>query len=131
MFPTEANAVKVKQLLIPGAKTTAADSSGSYVDVSDAVGSILVIQDVGSVSGSIQGALWTGNTSSGGDATTVLFNDGDTFDVADLTGQNAISKYVLDANNHLGWLKYAGTPSGASPSVGLAVSIVYRPKWTS
>lgn len=127
MFPDEADALVVKQLMVPGAKANDSECSGDYVEIADAVGDLVLIHDVGAVSGSVQGAFYTADDSAGSNATTVLFNDGTSF--ANVTQANQIEKKVVDARMNQGYIRYVGTVTSGPISMG--VSVAYRPKWTT
>jgi hypothetical protein len=124
MLPAEAQAVAVKPLI--RANDALATVSGDYTSI-QAEGMIMVIEDIGDVTGTIAGKLWTASAADGTDATGMIPNDAVVF--ASRTGPSYQTKKLYDARQNLGFLGYVGTVT--TGPIGLCVTAIYRPKTTT
>lgn len=100
--------------------------TGAYVDCRQYEGDIVIIQEVGVVSG----------TSPTLDGKIQSATDGAGTGVADVTGatftqvvaSNSKIKIVISANAIQGFIRYVGTITGTAPSFTLGVTALSRPK---
>jgi hypothetical protein len=122
MIPSEAQAVTLKSL-VPAQDCTAL--SGVWTGVL-AEGEIVMIEDVGEITGSFTGSLYTAIAADGTGATIVEFEDGTTSEHFTVSGH--LHKKIFNARQCLGFLGYLGVIT--SGPIGIAVSVMYRPKET-
>jgi hypothetical protein len=120
MIPAEAQAVTLKSL-VPAQDCTAL--SGAYTSVL-AEGEIVMIEDVGEITGSFTGSLYTATSAAGAGATIVTFEDGTTSEQFTVSGH--LHKKIFNARQCLGYLGYLGVIT--TGPIGIAVSVLYRPK---
>jgi len=127
MMPPEAKSVTVQALLNSVSAANTTQATGGWVDVRGTAGDIVVIQNVGAVTGSITGALETADTAGGGNNVAMTFDDGNNFTA--VSSPNNVQIKNVDANKHKGWIKYIGTVATGPALVG--VTVVRRPKESS
>jgi hypothetical protein len=123
MIPSEAQAVAVVSL---AHAQDALALSGAYTGIV-AEGEIVIIEDVGEITGSFTGILYTATDAAGAGATAVTFEDGSVF--VRLTTSGHITKKVMNARQNLGFLGYL-TAITTGP-IHVSVSAIYRPKTTT
>lgn len=123
MIPSEAQAIAVKSLVI--AQDCLA-LSGAYTSL-QAEGDIVIIEDVGEITGSFTGALYTATAADGTGATAVTFDDATTS--AHFTTSGHLAKKIMNARQNLGFLGYLGTIT--TGPIHISVTALYRPKTTT
>jgi hypothetical protein len=103
-------------LLAAASAADTAAATGVAVDISGLEGPILVVQDLGDITGAIVGKLQTGDLANGTDAADIT---GATFGAGTEAG---ISSVVIDANQCKKYLRYLGTVT-TGPAVVSVVAI--------
>ncbi len=126
MLPAEASAIVAKQIL--ESCLQAATISGAFTGMPYAQGDIVVLVDIGTLTGSIVGVLYTASDAAGTGKTAMTDVDGSGSYPAVSTSSHIIKK-VFDARQNLGYIGYVGTIT--TGPVNISVSAVYRPHWTS
>jgi len=124
MIPSEAQAVALKSLVV--AQDCLA-LSGAYTSVL-AEGMIVMIEDVGEITGSFTGALMTASDAAGTGAAAIVFNDGTTTSEQFIVSGHCHKK-IFDARQCKGYLGYLGTIT--TGPIHLSVTVLYRPKTTT
>lgn len=127
MMPCEAKGAKVQQMLEAKNAANTATATGNWIDVRGMVGTLLVVQSVGAITGNIVGSLNTADASNGNGEAALTFDDGNNF--AAVAAANNIQAKTVDANKTKGWIKYVGT-IGTGPAV-VDVIVASRPKETT
>lgn len=121
---TEAQAAVPRKLLDPVSAANTAAATSSWIDVRDSVGDIMIINQVGAMTGSITWTLEHATSAGGAGAVAVTPNEG-----AYAAGAaNQIQKRTLSASACLGFVRCVGTIV-TGPSV-VAVSVHSRPHLT-
>lgn len=98
-----AQASTALELLAAGSKAATANATGSWVDITAYEGTMVVVQDVGAVTGAIAGKIQHADDNSGTNAEDVT---GATFTSATAAG---IQKIVLNSNGLKPFVRYLGT----------------------
>lgn len=123
MLNNEADAASVYNLANIAANT--ATLTGSAVDVSAVEGDLMILQDVGAVSGTaptLDGKIQDSDDGSTGwaDVSGVTFTQ--------VTAANSKQKTSVPANACKKYVRYVGTIGGTTPSFTLSVTALGRPK---
>ena len=112
MLHNEGQAASVFNLSSGAARTSTV--TGSWVDVSEYEGDLVIIQDVGTVSGTtptLDGKIQHASDSGGTGAADV---SGATF--TQVTASNSKQKITIPAGSVAGWIRYVGTIAGTRPA---------------
>lgn len=122
MLGNEGQAATSKILLNPvSAANTAAATSG-WVDVREAEGDVVFVNQVGALTGSIAWTIEHASDGSGTGAAAITPNEG-----AYAAGAaNQVQKRTVSANAVAGWVRCVGTIVTGPALVG--ASLLYRPK---
>lgn len=122
MLGNEASAATVKSLIHAVSAADTAAATGAWIDVRGAVGELMVIADLGDISGSCTLEVDTASDGSGTGVATLTPNEGAFAAGAD----NTIQKRTFDANSSLGWIRIKGViVTGPAP---ISALVAYRPK---
>lgn len=121
MLNNEAGAATPNILLNPASCANTAAATGGWVDVRQFEGDLLVIQQIGAITGSIDGKLQDATDGSGTGAADVT---GATF--TQVTSANSVQKISVPAGSVRGWVRYVGTIV-TGPAL-VAASVSSRPK---
>lgn len=116
-FPALAAAAGALQISVPAARTSTV--TGSAVDVRGYTGPLLVVQDVGAVTGTtptLDGKIQDSADGSTGWADVT----GATF--AQVTAANNIQSIAVQADQTKGYIRYVGTIAGTTPSFTCGVN---------
>lgn len=124
MFPAEAKAATATALLNSANAANTAQATGGWVDIRGFVGDLVVIQNVGAITGNIAGALKASTAANGANNVALPFDDGNNF--ALVSAANNIQIKTVDVNSCSGWVQYVGTV-GTGPAV-VGVTLIARPK---
>lgn len=122
MLQSEASAVARTTLSAIAARTSTV--TGSAVDVSKNAGSLVILQEVGTVSGTtptLDGKIQDSDDGSTGwaDVTGATFTQ--------VTASDSYQKLVLDARQVKKFVRYVGTIAGTTPSFTMGVCVLARP----
>ncbi len=124
MIPSEAKSANVQAMLNAKNCANTADATSGWIDTRGMQGSLLVIQNVGAVTGNIAGALKTSSESNGANNEAITFDDGNNF--ALVSAANNTQAKTIDARKSKGWIGYVGT-IGTGPAV-VSVAVIGRPR---
>lgn len=119
MIPSAAKSTTGLQLLEAKNCANTAQATGGWIDCRGYVGTFMVTQTTGAITGTLAGALLTSNASNGAGNTAMTFDDGNNF--ASVSAANNIQTKTVDVNKCSGWISYVGTV-GTGPVVA-AVTI--------
>lgn len=123
MLGNSAQAATNKVLLDPVSAANTAAATSSWIACADAEGAIMVIAQLGAVTGTIAWTIETATDDSGTGGAALTPTEG-----AFAAGAaNQIQKRTVDASAVKGYLRIVGT-IGTGPSL-VAASIAYRPKY--
>jgi len=124
MLGNEASAADPRVLAASNARTSSA--GGSWIDVRDIEGDILVLLNCGPVSGTTPtlDVKIKDATSSGGAGSADVANAAFT----QITTSNNMQKLVIPAGSVRGWISADWTIGGTTPSFNFAVLAAGRPK---
>lgn len=101
--------------------------TGSYIDVRNVEGDLVIVQDVGTVSGTtptLDGKIQSASDAGG---TGVADVAGATF--TQVTASDNQQKITIPAGSVQGFIRYVGTIAGTTPSFNMAVIGLGRPKY--
>lgn len=122
MLGNEGQAATSKILLNPvSAANTAAATSG-WVDVREAEGDVVFVNQVGALTGSIAWTIEHASDGSGTGAAAITPNEG----AYSAGAANQVQKRTVNANAVAGWVRCVGTIV-TGPAL-VAASLMYRPK---
>lgn len=103
MLGSSAHASSAIELLAAGSKAATANATGSWIDITQYEENMAIVQDIGSVTGSIAGKLQHADDGSGTNSADVT---GATFTSATAAG---IQKIVVNTNGLKPFVRYIGT----------------------
>lgn len=123
MKESEAQAATTKKLLDPASAANTAAATSGWIDARDAEGSILFVNHVGALTGSIAWTIEHASDGSGTGAAAITPNEG-----AYAAGAaNQVQKRTVSADAIQGFVRCVGTI--VTGPVFVAASISYRPKY--
>ena len=122
MFGDAAQSAVVLSLLHSANAANTAQGTGRWIATGNLVGTMIVIQEVGAVTGNIAGALKTSGAANGANNVALPFDDGNNF--ALVSAANNTQYKTVDARASLGWVQYVGT-IGTGPAV-VGVDLIAR-----
>lgn len=121
MLNNEGQAATAIQLLQSASAANTAGATGSWIDARDYEGDIVILQNVGAVTGSITGKIQDATDGSGTGAADL---SGAAF--ATVSSSTSMLKITVPAGSHRGWIRYVGTVVTGPSLVGVAA--LARPK---
>ena len=122
MLGNEGSAGAVVNLLSSvSAANTAAATSAAWLDVRDYEGDLVILQNTGAITGTLDGKIQDATDSGGTGAADVT---GAT--ATQVTTASQVRKIVVPAGSVRGWIKYVGTV-GTGP-VLISATLISRPK---
>ena len=128
MLNNEASASTSVIVLNPvSAANTAAATSG-WIDIREFEGELLLIQQVGAVTGSITTTVEDATSAGGAGAAPLANPGGGNFAFTAVSSANNIQKLAIPAGAARGWIRTVGTVV-TGPAI-TAVSVTGRPKYT-
>lgn len=122
MLHNEGQSASVINLSSAAAQTSTV--TGSWVDVREYEGDIVVIQDVGTVSGTTPTLNGKIQHASAADGTGAADVSGATF--TEVTASNSKQKITFPAGSIAGWVRYVGTIAGTTPSFIVSATALSR-----
>jgi hypothetical protein len=123
MISTDSQAAAAVIVLNPvSAANTAAATSG-WIDVRQYEGDLMLVQQVGAVTGSITGSIEDASDGSGTGAAAITPNEGA---FSAVSSANNVQRRTVNAGATRGWVRYVGTVV-TGPAL-VAVSLHSRPK---
>lgn len=125
MLGNQPKAANIQALLNAKNAANTAEATGGWVDVRGYEGQILIIQNVGALTGTIVGSFEDAEAANGLNNAPLLPDEGNNF--ASVSAANNIQKKTIDARKPRGWLRYIGT-IGTGPAV-VGVTIAGHPKY--
>jgi hypothetical protein len=125
MLGNESQAATTKLLLNPISAANTAAATSAWIACGDAEGSIMFVNQVGALTGSIVWTIETATDDSGTGGAAVTPNEGAYGTVT----ANNIQKRTIDANACKGYVRCVGTIVTGPALVGASIS--YRPKYTA
>lgn len=126
MLGNQAQAASRINLLDQAART--ATVNGSWIDVRKYEGDVLILQDVGAVSGTTPTLDGKIEDATDGSGTGVADVSGATF--TQVTAANNKQHITIPAGSVRGWIRYTGTIAGTTPSFGVSATAFSHPKYT-
>ncbi|MCC7123108.1 MAG: hypothetical protein IT493_16260 [Gammaproteobacteria bacterium] len=115
MLGNEAQAATTFSMSNPFSQT--ATYNGSWYDVREYVGDLMIVQHVGAVTGSITGKIQHASDGSGTGAEDIT---GAAFTL--VNAANNIQKLTIPADSTLGWIRYVGTIVTGPANVAVSAS---------
>lgn len=122
MLNCEGQAAEPQILLNPASAANTAAATGAWLDVRKYEGDLVITQQIGAVTGSIDGKIQDATDGSGtgsADVTGAVF--------AQVTSANNVQRITIPAGAVRGWIRYVGTIV-TGPAL-TAVSLLSRPKY--
>lgn len=127
MLNSEAQGSTVQVLLASINAAATANATGTAVDISGYEGHLVIVQNVGVVTGgSIAGKIQTGDAADGSDAADVT---GATFTTVTTSNDPKIEKITVECNNLKKYIRYLGTVTTGPAQV--AVEMIGKPKYST
>lgn len=127
MLPAEAKAITTTQILPAANCANTAEATSDWIAVPATEGCLVFTQAVGSITGTLAGALETAEASNGLNNVAMVPDDGNNF--ASVSAANNVQKKVVNARKNKGYVQYIGTV-GTGPVVA-SVTVEGRPKTTT